>query len=227
MKKINEQLLRRSFLVLVLVVVSCFLAAASGVADGNPGSTSSSTSSSSSSSSSGSSGGSSGGAAGALYDINADQFTAGYTKEIRTGDRFRFTVNSTFHFLELTGLTTSTASIKVTSDPQEATLIVGDMRRFEVSDDSFYDVAVTLNNIVLVNGTATWAGLTVQSNSDEVTSETVQVEQEKEKAADTKKKEDLGLDTDEGGSKWWLYVLIAVIVLAAVGFVAYKMKSKN
>ncbi|NQU84752.1 MAG: hypothetical protein HQ541_03240, partial [Mariniphaga sp.] len=51
------------------------------------------------------------------------------------------------HYVGVTKLTTTTATINISSTPQEATLIVGDERMFEVSGDGYYDILVKLNSI--------------------------------------------------------------------------------
>ena len=101
------------------------------------------------------------------------------------------------------------AIIDVSGESQQATLVIGDVRRFEVTDDNFYDIQVTLNNIVDDK-----ANLTIKSIYEEVTEETLKEEKEKEKKA---------------GEIWekpfyfkYIYVGLAVIIIAIIFYIYLK-----
>ncbi|MDO8517301.1 MAG: hypothetical protein Q7S33_04195, partial [Nanoarchaeota archaeon] len=107
-----------------------------------------------------------------------EQFTNGYTKEMPVKARFRFTVNSEQHTAGIISLTTTTATINISSTPQQATLSIGDTRKFDVNDDKFYDVIITLNSIASAK-----ASLTIKSIHEAVTTTTQAQETLKEAAA--------------------------------------------
>jgi len=69
----------------------------------------------------------------------------GNTKQVAVNKRLRFKVKNINHHLGILELTGTTAKIEVSSTPQEATLSVGDTRKFDVSEDGYYDLVVTLN----------------------------------------------------------------------------------
>ncbi|MFQ5531682.1 MAG: hypothetical protein ACE5ES_03650, partial [Candidatus Nanoarchaeia archaeon] len=178
--------------------------------------TTDSTTSSSSGGSSTSGGGSS---TGKTYIINEGQLTEGYSKGLGVNDRFKFTISTETHFLTLMGITSSTIKINITSELQEAVLAVGDIRKFELTGDNFYDLSVKLNSIA--NNTA---DLTLKAISEEITEQTKAEEQQKQEEAEKKRDEEL--EVGEKGVNWKLIVIIAIIVVASaiIGFVVYSKR---
>ena len=51
------------------------------------------------------------------------------------------------HYIGVISLTSNSATINVTSEPQQATLAIGESKKFEISGDGFYDMLVKLNGI--------------------------------------------------------------------------------
>lgn len=134
-------------------VTSC----SDGVQNGNEGgidcggscstSCSSSSSSSSSSSGGGGGGGGGGGTTTSTFVLNEEQFQRGYSNELGKGDRIKVIVSNEEHYLTLNQITTVSAQINVTSTLQQATLLIGEEKRFEVSGDNYYDMKIKLNGI--------------------------------------------------------------------------------
>ena len=112
-------------------------------------------------------------------------------------------------------MTSTTATINVSSEPQQATLAIGDFRRFDVLDDDYYDLSVTLNSIE-----SSKANLTVKSIHEEVTAETIAEEEEKEKGAE-------GEEEIEESYLTWLWVLIGVVVVSVLIGIGYGVKKKR
>ncbi|MBU2052807.1 MAG: hypothetical protein KJ721_01035, partial [Nanoarchaeota archaeon] len=104
--------------------------------------------------------------------------------------------------------TTNTIKITVNSTPQTATLSVGDVRKFELSGDNYYDLSVTLNSIV-----GNFADVTIKKISEEVTPETIAGEEEKEAEA----AEVAARDKETKGMNW-LYIVIGVVLVILVGW---------
>ena len=204
MKNINKKLIKLGALFSALIVMSCFFVAASGYVDGLPGDTVTTTTTTSSSG-----GGGGGGSSGAsTYTINTEQLESGYTKELGVNARFKLTIENETHYVNLTEVTTSTATIVVSSTPQTATLAVGDTRRFELTGDDYYDIQATLNS---VNSTSSKAEFTIKENSEQVTEEGEIGEKEKQESAEKKRAEDLKKSIFK---KWWFWL---IVVLVAVG----------
>jgi len=86
------------------------------------------------------------------YAIEDKDFSAGYSREIKEKRRLKVRINDEYHYVGVVNLTDTTATINITSEPQQATFSVGDEKKFEVTNDSYYDIYVRLNNIV--NNTA-------------------------------------------------------------------------
>ena len=75
------------------------------------------------------------------------QFANGYTKEYSQKHRATFTIGTVSHSMGVISLTSTTATINVSSVPQQKTLSVGDEWKVEVTGDNSYDVLVKLNSI--------------------------------------------------------------------------------
>ncbi len=149
--------------------------------------------------------------------VTEEQFQNSYTKALQVRQRLKVKVETLNHYVGVTELTATTATISVESDPQEATLIVGDERMFEVSGDDYYDVLVKLNSIE-----SSKANITVQSIHELITEDTTGAEEGLEDAGDAAAEEDEAA-ADEGSKVWWITGTIA-LVLVIVGIIFYKKK---
>ncbi|MCH7850118.1 MAG: carboxypeptidase regulatory-like domain-containing protein [Nanoarchaeota archaeon] len=69
------------------------------------------------------------------------------TRILRQGFKIMFMIEGEVYYLELVELTNTTAVIIISSEPQQATLKIGERKGFEVTGDEYYDVLVKLNNI--------------------------------------------------------------------------------
>jgi esterase/lipase len=81
------------------------------------------------------------------YVLNDNQFTSGFTQELEIKNRFKFDIGSSEHSVGVVGLTPTTATINVSSTPQQATFYIGDEKKFDVTNDNYYDVYIKLNSI--------------------------------------------------------------------------------
>ena len=135
------------------------------------------------------------------------------TQELGTKTRVQVKVDSATHYVGVKSLTSTTATIEVASTPQEATLSVGDTRKFEITGDNKYDLEVTLNKIE-----SNKADITLKRIYEEITTESEQ-EQEKQEAEAQKAAE--GAITS---NLLWLWILLAVVVVVVIGFLIYRKK---
>src|SRR3989339_342551 len=96
-------------------------------------------------------GGGSGGGGSTIPTIifSKEQFEKGYSANLAVGSRFEVNVENKEHHVMLNEMTSLTASITISSEPQNATLVVGESKKFEVNEDNYYDLLVTLNSIDL------------------------------------------------------------------------------
>ncbi len=143
------------------------------------------------------------------YVVTDEQFIEGYTKQVKKNEKIRIKVDGKTHNVGVTGLTSTTATLSIFSTPQEATLSVGDERRFDVDADDYYDVYVKLNKIE-----SNKADVTIKSIHEKVTAETIAQEQQKQESADSQAEEEL-----ESKNLTWLWIVIIVaVVLIGVGY---------
>jgi len=117
------------------------------------------------------------------YTLTTEQLSAGYTGELAKGDRVKFIIENQTHQIEIVSLKTQIAKINIASELQEATLSIGDLRKFELTGDNYYDFSIALKNINPFDKTGIKAGFTVNSIQEEITEETKLEESEKEMAA--------------------------------------------
>jgi len=172
-------------------------------------------------------GGSSGGGSSTIsfwtkgtHAVTDEQFKDSFTKTLQVRQRLKVKVETLNHYVGVTGLTATTATINVSSDPQQATLIVGDERMFEVSGDEYYDILVKLNSIE-----SSKANVTIQSIHELVTEDTTEAEEGLEDAGDAAAEEDEeAAATDKIENLWWYIGGVVIIILVIVGIIYAKKK---
>lgn len=112
------------------------------------------------------------------YTISDSEFATGVIKELKTNERVKFEINGDTHYVGVESLTDTTAKISVSSIKQEATLSIGEEKRFDVTDDGYYDVYVRL--ISIANNKAS---INIKSIFEEVVAEEEKTPTEKIKEA--------------------------------------------
>jgi len=148
--------------------------------------------------------------------VTEDEFNEGYNYQFQTKQRARVRISGVNHYVGVKSLTGTTATIEVSSTPQEAVLSIGDERKFDVDEDGYYEVLVLLKGIS--DGKA---DVTITSINEKITEETETAQQEQEKTAQETK------TAEEGGSSttWWI-VLVVVIVLIAAAYGGARARKK-
>jgi hypothetical protein len=97
------------------------------------------------------------------FVASANAFEEGYSKLLIERQRIRVVVDSSNHHIGVVDLTSSVATINVSSDPQQEEFNIGDEKKFEVTGDGYYDILVILNNI-----SSSKANITVKKIHEEV-----------------------------------------------------------
>ena len=146
------------------------------------------------------------------------------SRELGTKNRIRIKINNIKHEVGVKALTTSTATIEVSSTPQTAILSIGDTRRFDVTSDDYYDLSVTLNKIANNK-----ASITLKSIYEKVTTETAAPqEQGKEQAAAAAQTQpETGtLETKSNTVVWVIVGIIVVLILVGIGYGIKKKKRR-
>jgi len=96
--------------------------------------------------------------------LNDSELNLGQTlKELKKNYRINFNVGGMGHYLGITNITNTSVTVEVASTPQTATLLIGEEKKFEVTDDNYYDIYVKLNSI-----TNNEADITIKSIHEEI-----------------------------------------------------------
>jgi len=154
--------------------------------------------------------------------LTDEQFTTGYTNTLSAKNRVKVKVGSEDHYVGVTSLTTSSATIEISSDPVSVALDIGEDAKVDVDDDNFYDIYAKLNSIA-----DNKADLTIKKINEAVP--------EGEGAVGGTG--DVGTGgTDEptpgtggepkGKSLIWLWILIVVVIVVAIVVVVYQKNKK-
>jgi hypothetical protein len=115
---------------------------------------------------------------GRIYMISEDQLNEGYLGDLSKGEEINFLIGEETHGINLNFLTSFSATIIVSSEPQTATFLSGDERRFELTGDNSYDLYVKLESIE--NNKANFL---LKSISEPISEETTIEEKRKEEIA--------------------------------------------
>ncbi len=82
------------------------------------------------------------------YNVNQDSFKEeGYNRSFSKGQRMKVLIDGDTHYVGVINVSSDRAIINVSSTPQQATLNVGETKKFEVNTDGYYDISVKLNSI--------------------------------------------------------------------------------
>jgi hypothetical protein len=150
----------------------------------------------------------------------------GYTEKLEEKDRVKVKVDNKNHYVGIIDLTSSKIKINVSSEPQQATLDEGEARRFEVTDDDYYDIYVKLNEI-----DDDEANMTIKKIYELVGS----VEEVEEATDDSDTIGVTGDATNETTkekmiiteSKWFWIAINVVIIGGILGFIGYHIYKKR
>lgn len=150
------------------------------------------------------------------FAVDQNQFQNGYMRKLIAKQRLRVEFSGEIHYVGVKEINENNVKIEVSSTPQEATLAVGDSRKFDLNDDGFYDVLVSLNSIA-DNG----AEVFIKQINEDVTAESV--EEEKKKEAEAKGEEYNPLE-EGSGYAFIIAIIIIVLALAFGGRALYNKK---
>ena len=177
------------------------------------------------SSSSGSSGGGGGGSSASYWTLTQvvtdEQFKSGYTKSLSIKQRISLKVSNETHYVGLVGLTSNLATINVSSIIQQASLSPGDEKKFDVTNDGYYDIDVKLINIK-----NSQANFTVKSIYEKIPKSAEETKAKGSSESVTNPKSNNPLNETKSNNTIWIIALI-VIIVAALGLIFYKYKNKK
>jgi len=153
-----------------------------------------------------------------------EQINQGYTNSLAVKSRIKLTIKQEIHYLGVVGLTDTTALINVSSTSQQATLKVGDSRRFELNTDGYYDLLVTLNSIDSITKKA---NITVLTISEKITQEVASQQQVQEQTAAQQAQEEIETQIAKKGLDWWVWVIMGVVLLIIILAVVFSGKKNK
>ncbi|MDP3027019.1 MAG: hypothetical protein Q8N63_04885, partial [Nanoarchaeota archaeon] len=148
--------------------------------------------------------------------INGSELNLGQTlKILKKNYRITFNVSGMGHSVGITNITSTSVTIEVASTPQTATLLVGETKKFDVTDDGYYDLSIKLNSINNSNS----ASLTILSINEKIPAETTA-------AAEPTGSEATDEVTPEK-SLTWLWIIIVIIIILIAGSIWYYINKRN
>lgn len=161
--------------------------------------------------------GSSGGSGSTYWDntisVSSSQFSAGYSAFLKTRERFRVSVGGSDHHVGVIDIDSTTVTVNVSSTPQQAVLRINTPKLFEVSDDSYYDISLTLTEI---NSSRTGANITILSvhQLTPAGAAALGINSTLNQSGNETGGSSLGTLFSE--SSWWVWVVLALVLVAVV-----------
>ena len=177
----------------------------------------------------GSSGGSSGSAGTSFwkrtFTASDEDFKKGYRQELENQHRIRVKINNEDHFVGVVALTSVSATINISSTPQQAIFLIGDEKKFDVTDDEYYDIYVKLDSIV-VNKT----NITIKSIYEKMPEKIIDEDGDvvgTGGVVDDESFKDKEILKVSGKTWLWIIGIIGVLVGAGIGiWIFYNAKNK-
>ena len=88
-----------------------------------------------------------GGGTGAVYNVFENQLAQGYTIDLKANSLVNFAIGEEQHKLDLVSVNVDDILIAVSSTPEVAILKVNETKKFELTNDDYYDLKVRLNYV--------------------------------------------------------------------------------
>jgi len=154
------------------------------------------------------------------HTVSDTDFKKSFSKELSQKQRLKIKINSEYHYVGIIELTTTTAKINISSTPQQTTLTIGDEKKFDTNEDSYYDISLKLNSI-----TNNKANITIQSINEivipeETISEQELLDQTQQQTQKTQKEKSSII-------KWIIVTIITIAALLIIGIAYTKLKKKH
>jgi len=135
----------------------------------------------------------------------------------------KINISGSWHYVQILSFTSTTATINLSSTPQQATLSINEEKKFEVTNDNYYDIYVKLNSIINNK-----ANLTIKSIYEKVPEEE-QGKDEKEIATQEQKPQEAETPPTIRNDTiiWVIGVVVLIIILIVALSIVYKIREKN
>ncbi len=175
---------------------------------------------------SGGGGGGWSGTYGKTYLVDYDQLFKGYNNELGVGDSLKMNFTE-WHYLRFNEISENYIKINVTSELQQAIISIGEVEKFELNGDGYYDLSVKLLGI-----SGGKANLTVMGINDLISEKPLS----EVSVPEDKLNEDYGGDvfsgeeltgSDELVKTWVLTIIIILIIIVGVLLIFYRKKRRR
>ncbi len=100
-----------------------------------------------------------------------EELNKGYQNVMYKNWRVSFKVENISYTFKVENITETSVKISISSETQEATLLIGQEKKFELSGDNYYDVLVKLNSIDARPFYSLKANFTIQTIHEEISAE--------------------------------------------------------
>ena len=80
-------------------------------------------------------------------EVSLQSLEQGLVRPMKERQRLRYYIDGHRHYIGIVSMTDTTVTVNVSSTPQQATISIGETKKFEVTDDNYYDISITLNSI--------------------------------------------------------------------------------
>ena len=168
------------------------------------------------------------------FSSSENELSKGYNKIMLKDWKISFKVNGEAHTFKVDNLSETDVKISISSETQEATLLIGEEKKFELSGDNYYDVLVKLNSIDASNKLRLKADLTIYTIYEEIAAqqeskveegtEEITLQQESKSDKDPKENSESGLEESTINSTVLWFLLGVIIFLILFGIHYKKLK---
>ena len=167
--------------------------------------------------------------------ISPEELEAGYTGSLSSKEAFKMIILDEYHYVGVISLTSSSATINISSKSQQKTFSAGNEFQFDLDSDGVNDLKIKLNSIQSGKASLTLWSLepvitpVTQSNEDTTTSTSTNQETSIETDTSTNTAGTSETEASQGtGSSWFVIILIIMIiaVILALLFVYLKKTGK-
>jgi len=144
------------------------------------------------------------------------------TQNLGNNERVSVKVEGTTHHVGIKSVTATTATIEVSSTPQTVTFNIGEIKKFEVTDDDYFDLSVKLNSIENNKADITINGIRELMTPEEA--EESEAMKEEGEEVPSEEPEQTTPEPKKSSNTIWIIIVVIIVVIVAVAIVAARKK---
>ena len=163
-----------------------------------------------------------------LFKPSASQLESGYKRDdLYKNYQIKIPFGLETHKLTILDITSTTLKIKIESDAQEATLIVGEEKKFDLDSDGTFDLSVKLNKITEDFGRFPSVEITTKTIPRIVDSGSVEEQEESGNMAEVVSVVRMVAQGERGNFVFWFIggIIILVVIMGIIFNVRKKRKN--